>query len=242
MNFFSNVPLLNALWLVSILAYLPMYLLYLNRHTKNIVIKQQPLRWAGFQYCGIGLGLFVLPMLNLMSVEFSFASYSLPSSLKLVGVILYPVAFLLLWISHVELGANWSPGLALRYRHKLVTSGVYQHVRHPMYMAFWLGAIAQAMLIANWLVGGVGLAAWGIFYAALVRAEERMMVEHFGDDYRRYIRRTGRLRPRMSRYELYQKFCQHHSRRVWNDDCQGSSRCSSGNLIDSPLGKGNRTR
>ena len=76
-----------------------------------------------------------------------------------------------------------------------MTEGIYRRVRHPMYSAFWLWAIAQALLLPNWFAGFAGLAGFSVLYFGRVAREERMMLEAFGDRYRTYMARTGRVFP-----------------------------------------------
>ena len=64
-----------------------------------------------------------------------------------------------------------------------------------MYSAFWLWAIAQALLLPNWIAGFAGLAGFGILFFGRVAREEQMMLETFGDSYRAYMARTGRIFP-----------------------------------------------
>ena len=52
-------------------------------------------------------------------------------------------------------------------------------------------------LTANWLVSLPLAAVLTHFYLNRVDTEEAMMVERFGDDYRSYAHRTGRLIPRL---------------------------------------------
>ncbi|MBC6717389.1 isoprenylcysteine carboxylmethyltransferase family protein [Aurantimonas sp. DM33-3] len=97
--------------------------------------------------------------------------------------------------THKALGKMWSVSLDIREKHKLVTSGIYRRVRHPMYSAFWTMALAQALLVPNWIAGPAGLIGFGILFAARVAPEERMMEEAFGDEYRAYRARTARIIP-----------------------------------------------
>lgn len=97
--------------------------------------------------------------------------------------------------THKALGKMWSVSLDIREKHKLVTSGIYRRVRHPMYSAFWTMALAQALLVPNWITGPAGLIGFGILFAARVAPEERMMEEAFGDEYRAYRARTARIIP-----------------------------------------------
>ena len=85
--------------------------------------------------------------------------------------------------------------LDTRKTHKLVANGVYSRVRHPMYSAFWLLALAQAFLIPNWIAGLSGIVGWGILFFLRVGREERLMIDTFGDEYRDYMRRTARVLP-----------------------------------------------
>jgi len=103
-----------------------------------------------------------------------------------------------LWLfyrSHADLGTNWSITLELREQHRLITQGVYRRIRHPMYLALALYSIGQALVIPNWVAGPSNLIAFAILCALRVRAEERMMVEEFGDEYAAYSARTKRLIP-----------------------------------------------
>jgi protein-S-isoprenylcysteine O-methyltransferase Ste14 len=79
-----------------------------------------------------------------------------------------------------------------------VTHGVYRWVRHPMYTAIFLFAIAQGLLLPNWFAGWAGLITFAALYLSRIGNEEKMMREAFGEEYQAYMRRTGRLWPRIS--------------------------------------------
>ena len=107
-------------------------------------------------------------------------------------------AALFVWLfrrSHKDLGRNWSVSLEIREEHALVTQGVYERMRHPMYASFFLWGIAQALLVANWLAGLAGLASIALLYAGRIRAEERMMRDTFGTAYEEYAASTRALLP-----------------------------------------------
>jgi protein-S-isoprenylcysteine O-methyltransferase Ste14 len=130
------------------------------------------------------------------------ADYRLPPEAERsaggVGAALMTLALWLFWRSHADLGRNWSPSLQLREGHALVTEGVYRHVRHPMYASEWLWGVAQALLLQNWVAGWASLALFTPMYVLRVPREERMMLDRFGEGYRAYMDRTGRVVPRLS--------------------------------------------
>ena len=64
-----------------------------------------------------------------------------------------------------------------------------------MYASIWLFALAQPLLVHNWLAGAFGVAAFAALYLLRVGREEALMLEAFGDEYRTYMSRTGRLWP-----------------------------------------------
>ncbi len=140
-------------------------------------------------------GLGIIPSVYL-AVHFPrFADYTFMPVLAYLGVVVDALCFWLFWRTHHDLGKNWSVSLDLRERHTLITSGVYAVVRHPMYSAFWLMALAQALLLPNWVAGLSGLVGFGILFFGRVGREEEMMMRGFGEEYRTYMARTARVFP-----------------------------------------------
>ena len=87
--------------------------------------------------------------------------------------------------------------LELGEEHKLVTTGPYSRIRHPMYTYFYIMVIATAAISANLVVGLVGITVWTIFYFIRVGDEENLLLEQFGEEYEEYMKRTGRLLPKL---------------------------------------------
>lgn len=136
-------------------------------------------------------------VLYLFSPWLAFADYRSPGWMPWSGLAVMPAALWLFWRAHADLGLNWSVTLEIRRDHLLITSGVYRFIRHPMYAAIWLFSLAQALLLANWLAGCAALVTFAPMYFLRTPREERMMGEVFGQEYRDYMARTGRLWPRL---------------------------------------------
>ena len=143
----------------------------------------------------VSLGMFFLPLVYVLTPLFDFANYSLPIWANVLGIGIFAIALWLFWRSHHDLGKNWSVTLQVREDHILITNGIYQSIRHPMYTSIWLWAIAQALLLTNWMAGLSGIIAFGTLYFFRVGHEENMMVEQFGEQYQAYRQRTKRLVP-----------------------------------------------
>jgi len=141
------------------------------------------------------LGMFALPMIYVASGWPSFADYHFQPWLAWLGAAVFAMALYVFRRTHKDLGRNWSVTLEVRERHALVTGGIYSRLRHPMYAGFMLWALAQALLLPNWIAGPAGLIGFGTLFMMRHRHEERMMIETFGDDYRRYMERTSRIIP-----------------------------------------------
>jgi protein-S-isoprenylcysteine O-methyltransferase Ste14 len=140
-------------------------------------------------------GMLVLPMIYVLTGWPQFADYKFRSAIAWLGVAVFGSSLWLFYRTHKELGRHWSVTLEVRERHALVTSGVYRHVRHPMYAAFWLWALAQTLLLPNWIAGPAGLIGFGILFFLRVGREEELMLEIFRDEYRQYMARTSRILP-----------------------------------------------
>lgn len=140
-------------------------------------------------------GMLVLPLTYVLTGQPRFANYTFMPALAWLGAAVFALALWLFRRTHQDLGRNWSVTLELREQHKLITTGIYSRLRHPMYTAFWLWALAQALLLPNWIAGPAGLVGFGTLFFFRIGREERMMTEMFGDEYRRYVERTDRIIP-----------------------------------------------
>jgi protein-S-isoprenylcysteine O-methyltransferase Ste14 len=121
--------------------------------------------------------------------------FPLPAWLRWVGFILGLAGLALLAWTEAVLGRHWSAQLQLRQEHHLVTSGPYARVRHPLYASMVVFGVGFALLTANWIFAALAaLIIIGLF--ARMPREEQMMLEQFGDEYRAYMHKTGRLFPK----------------------------------------------
>jgi protein-S-isoprenylcysteine O-methyltransferase Ste14 len=140
-------------------------------------------------------GLGVVPFVYIATSFPRLAAYGFQPSRAWLGLLFAAASLLMFQLTHRALGRNWSVSLDVREGHQLVTDGIYRKIRHPMYTAFWLWAVAQALLLPNWVAGFSGIVGFGILFFGRVFREEQMMLETFGDRYRAYMTRTYRIIP-----------------------------------------------
>jgi protein-S-isoprenylcysteine O-methyltransferase Ste14 len=143
------------------------------------------------------LGGFIMPILYAATNWLDFANYTLPAWAGWLGALILAAGLFIFWRAHADLGLNWSPSLEIREKHELITRGIYGMIRHPMYASQWLVAIAQPLLLHNWIAGLLNLLVFIPFYFLRVKAEEQMMLDSFGTQYREYMERTGGVLPKM---------------------------------------------
>jgi protein-S-isoprenylcysteine O-methyltransferase Ste14 len=140
-------------------------------------------------------GLGVVPFAYVATGFPRFADYPFRPVQAWLGALAFAASLWLFHQVHRELGRNWSDSLEVRDKHTLVTKGTYAYVRHPMYSAFFLWALAQALLLPNWFAGLSGLVGFGTLFFFRVGREERLMLDTFGAEYRTYMERTKRVIP-----------------------------------------------
>lgn len=79
---------------------------------------------------------------------------------------------------------------------RLIVSGLYRHVRNPMYVAVVATILGQGLLLANVAVLGYAGVMWGIFHVFILAYEEPTLRKQFGTDYELYRAHVRRWWPR----------------------------------------------
>lgn len=124
--------------------------------------------------------------------------YRLPVILRWAGIGLVGCGLVLSITAQRELGANWVPGIGIRQGHKLVTSGLYARIRHPLYSG--VGITGVGIIVST----GDLFASLAIIFLLgsllmRVQSEEMLLRQRFKRRYDQYRAETGMLLPRMKR-------------------------------------------
>jgi protein-S-isoprenylcysteine O-methyltransferase Ste14 len=94
-----------------------------------------------------------------------------------------------------ELGKQWSFQARLVEDHKLVTSGVYRIVRHPIYAAMLGKLIATAFILSHWSVALIAVAVFLIGTKIRTVSEETLLRDAFPEEYQDYAKRVPAFVP-----------------------------------------------
>jgi len=111
-----------------------------------------------------------------------------------IGIIvsIIPI-FYLVWV-HRHLDKQWSIALEIQEDHKLITTGPYKRIRHPMYLGIFVYTIGLCLISLDILVTLFFVFTIWVNYRRIPN-EEQMMIDQFGDEYIKYMGKTGRLIP-----------------------------------------------
>jgi methanethiol S-methyltransferase len=121
-----------------------------------------------------------------------------------IGWLMVPAVSLL--INHFDLFGTRQVWLALRGREytsdPFRTPMIYRYIRHPLYLGWMIAFWATPTMSLAHLVFAMLMTAYMLI---AIPFEERNLIEHFGDAYRAYRERTGKLLPKL-RGELLPAF------------------------------------
>jgi protein-S-isoprenylcysteine O-methyltransferase Ste14 len=121
--------------------------------------------------------------------------WTLPGSAAWAMAFLCVVGFGFAWWARIHLGQLWSAFVTLKADHRIVDTGPYGIVRHPIYTGIIAAAIATAIIKGTVIaIAGALLAALGFWVKA--RLEEGFLREQLGaQEYDSYCRRIPMLVP-----------------------------------------------
>ncbi len=125
-----------------------------------------------------------------------WSEIQLPMWARWIGVVTGIISVPLMYWLFKSIGKNITQTVKTRKEHELVTSGPYRWVRHPLYSVGTLLFLSFALMASNWFIGLVTLLSLMMLMIRLPR-EEANLIERFGDEYKNYMKRTGRLIPKL---------------------------------------------
>jgi len=113
---------------------------------------------------------------------------------RYTGLALLTVGCFLRIAPMFSLGSRFRAPWMRQQEHRLVTTGFYRHIRNPSYLGAFLGMMGWYLVFRC----GLGFLLSLVLIPTaipLIRKEEAMLQEEFGDEYADYKKRTWRLIP-----------------------------------------------
>jgi len=146
-----------------------------------------------------GLILWLSPFVYLLNPAWmAWSKLGLPEWVRWLGVGVGILCVLGIYWLFSSIGSGITPTSATRKEHQLVTSGPYRWVRHPLYTVGSFLFISFGMMADNWFIAALGILTFFLM-ASRTPKEEANLIEKFGDEYREYMKRTGRYFPKISK-------------------------------------------
>jgi len=182
-SYFTEVPwfIFLAYWIISALK---------TKRTQ----KREPF------FARYGVMLFELIGFNFLfndSLEFgTLANRILPHTvaLRLVGAVLIWFGIAVAIWARWHLGQYWSGRVTIKEDHKLIRTGPYARLRHPIYTGLDLAAVGSALAIDRWRCV-VGIVVIILGFVLKAKREEAMLSAQFGEEFQEHRRQAGFLLP-----------------------------------------------
>lgn len=116
--------------------------------------------------------------------------------LRNIGFVLAVGGIALAAWARVHLGQFWSDKVVLKVDHRLIRTGPYSRLRHPIYSGVLLGVAGTALVLGEWR-GVLAFAILVINYSIKARREDQILAGAFADSFNEHKRRAGFLLPRL---------------------------------------------
>ena len=177
------VPLMAGLWLAWVISW---HVAALWRGGKRREAPRREYR-LHFAIAALGFSLAFLPWPAMARL------WPLSDALGWATVTLTAAGLAFAWWARIELGRLWSGGVVLREEHRVVDSGPYAWVRHPIYSGLFAAVIAMGVLRAT-PATLLGAALFVLGFTLKARVEERFLAEAL-PEYAAYRARVGMIVP-----------------------------------------------
>jgi protein-S-isoprenylcysteine O-methyltransferase Ste14 len=151
--------------------------------------------------------LTIAPMLLAFELLFSDSLRVGPLSLRFVpaqdwiawsGIALTSLGVTIAIWARYCIGQYWSSRVTLKEDHRVIRSGPYALVRHPIYTGMQFAAVGTALVAGEWR-GVVAVIVIGAAHSRKALREEALLTRELGEEYASYRRGTGFLLPRWGR-------------------------------------------
>lgn len=141
---------------------------------------------------------FVLPIIqytvNVGRPGFGAFSWGYPI-VSYIGFFVFFFGLMIHWAGILTLNKQWSTVVVMPKDHKLVDTGIYHYLRHPIYAGILLEILGLGLGLANWISILAMIIPNAVSLGYRIYVEERALKKYFGEVYLDYSRKTRLLIP-----------------------------------------------
>ena len=123
-----------------------------------------------------------------------FVSHISSLFVEIIGTVFTIIGLVIAVIARKTLADNWSATIDLKKDHKLITTGIYSYIRHPIYTGILLMGLGTVLVSPTLIVALIFLFIFGSFLFR-IKNEEALMTKTFPKEYPSYKKRVKALIP-----------------------------------------------
>ena len=112
----------------------------------------------------------------------------------ILGLMMMIAGFIIRMFAIVALRRNFSGALRIREGHTLTTHSIFKYVRHPAYFGAMVLYIGIPVMLSS-ILGFLVMLLLVPYLLQRIKYEEKMLIEHFGNEYVEYMKHTKKLIP-----------------------------------------------
>ena len=127
-------------------------------------------------------------------VEYFLINKKINHKITVFGSLIIILGFIVILFSNKAIGSNWSASIQKEGTEKLITSGVYKFIRHPLYFSGLLIFIGIFIYFQSWL-SSILLIPSFLFINLRIKHEEKELLGLFTEDFLQYKKLTKKIIP-----------------------------------------------
>lgn len=193
----TSLPVWHAWQIVAMIAWVicGLYFIASAFLTQKIRQKEAGGKRTLDQFLILGGYVLLFPVLHGALWDRPLLSAAWMAPLGKIGAVMAVIGLAFTIWARKTLGQYWSRIVAVKEDHKLVQSGPYRVIRHPLYTGLLLAIPGTALTFGLWrcFIGAALVCAAFLWRA---RREDELLAGQFGAEFAAYRARSGRLLPR----------------------------------------------
>jgi protein-S-isoprenylcysteine O-methyltransferase Ste14 len=186
--------------MIQIIIFITSYALYLSDNIIRELLRRKNRAPylstnAADKYSSLFTVIYLFAVLFIPAIRiFGIGNY-VGVALQTSGIFIQIVGLVVRVWSLQTLGRFYTGQLTISTNHRIITSGPYRYIRHPGYLSVLIQSIGFGLATGNLVCMGIIILLYFCVYTYRIHMEEKMLIDHFGEEYGMYSKRTSRVIP-----------------------------------------------